>query len=170
VRPEAGAVLPSVARARVVGRQMEHVQRRVVQVSEDLDVFDLRQAVRAVASALGFDSIARHELAIVVSELGTNILKYGRRGEVTIEPVYDAERGAGIRMIAQDEGPGIDDFETALRDGHGTSGPIDPAHYLHRAGIGAGLGAVLRLSDELTYESHTRHKRLHVIRYVRRPR
>ena len=146
---------------------MPDARGRVVPVRESLDVFDLRHAVRAVASALGFDAIACHELAIVITELGTNILKYGDRGTVTIEPVADDERGAGVRLIAEDEGPGIEDFETAIRDGHATSGPIDPADFLYRQGIGAGLGAVLRLSDEMTYESHAGQKRLCVTRYVR---
>jgi serine/threonine-protein kinase RsbT len=147
---------------------MANVRRKVVPVRESLDVFDLRRAMRDVASALGFDDLACHELAIVVSELGTNILKYGTRGNVTLEPIVDDERGLGVRITAEDEGPGIGDFETAIRDGHATSGPIDPADFLHRRGIGAGLGAVLRLSDEMTYESDGGQKRLRVTRYVRR--
>jgi serine/threonine-protein kinase RsbT len=149
---------------------MVHFERKVILVREDLDVFDLRQATRAFASALGFGQVACGELAIVVSELGTNILKYGRRGSVTLEIARDPEHGAGLRIIAEDEGPGIADFEMALRDGHETTGPIDPAHFLRRAGIGSGLGAIHRLSDELTYESTTDRKRLLVTRHLRRAR
>ncbi len=151
-------------------KPMPDARGKVVPVRESLDIFELRDALRAVASDLGFDAIACHELAIVVTELGTNILKYGNRGEVTIDPIVDDERGAGVRLIAEDEGPGIEDFETAIRDGHATSGPIDPADFLSRQGIGAGLGAVLRLSDEMTYERPAGQTRLCVTRFVRRAR
>jgi serine/threonine-protein kinase RsbT len=146
------------------------VERKVISVREELDVFDLRQATRSFAATLGFSPVACGELAIVVSELGTNILKYGRRGAVTLEATRDPARGVGLRISAEDEGPGIDDFEMALRDGHETSGPIDPAKFLRRPGIGSGLGAVLRLSDDLVYENTTERKRLLVTRYVRRTR
>jgi anti-sigma regulatory factor (Ser/Thr protein kinase) len=146
------------------------VEREVIVVREDLDVFELRKVTRAFAARLGFGPVGCGELAIVVSELGTNILKYGRRGKVTLEVVRDSARGVGLRIISEDEGPGIDDFEMALRDGHETSGPIDPAKFLSRAGIGSGLGAVLRLSDDLLYENTTERKRLLVTRYVRTTR
>ena len=151
-------------------RPMANVRPKVLPVRDPLDIFDLRQEVRATASQLGFEPRACQELAIVVSELGTNILKYGVRGAVTIEATDDDERGSGLCITAEDEGPGIADFEMAIRDGHATSGPIDPANYLHRQGIGSGLGAILRLSDEMTYENDAGQKRLRVTRYLSRAR
>ena len=45
--------------------------------------------------------------------------------------------GAGIELIAEDEGPGIPDLEQAMQDGFSTN-----------RGLGGGLPGVKRLMDE----------------------
>jgi serine/threonine-protein kinase RsbT len=140
-------------------------------VREPLDVFLARWAVQRAAADLGFPRHAAGELAIAVSELCTNILKYGVRGEVTFRRVDDAVHGAGIEILAEDEGPPLVDLDAALRDGWGDRGPIDPAH-LRRGGIGAGLGAIRRLTDAFEYRAPGPggRKSFRVTRYLRRPR
>ena len=113
-------------------------------------VFAPRRAARDLATSLGFDRRAAIELAIAVSELGSNIVKYGVRGGVTIERIADPQRGVGIQIIASDEGPPFCDFATALQDGCDDRGPLDPVTFLNRHGIGAGLGAVKRFTDTIT--------------------
>lgn len=138
----------------------------MIPVREALDVFDARRAARLFAEALGFDRRASQEITIVVSELATNILKYGIRGEVLLEAVEDAALGPGLRVIARDEGPEIRDFATAVLDGYDGSGPIDPGHIIGRRGIGAGLGAVVRLSDAVEYVSGDAGKAVCATRYL----
>lgn len=138
-----------------------------VAVREPLDVFLARWAVQRVAAQIGFAKTAAGELAIVVSELSTNILKYGVRGEITLARVDDLTRGAAIEITAEDEGPPLADLELALRDGWGDRGPIDPSH-LRRGGIGAGLGAIRRLTDEFEYRPGGPRKSFRVVRYLRR--
>ncbi len=106
---------------------------------------------------------------IVVSELASNIVKYGKRGEIAFRRVTDetAER-PGIEIAASDVGPPIKDFESALRDGWTDGGPIDPARLFRRGGIGAGLGAVLRLTDRVSYEPTSTGKVITAHRYLRR--
>ena len=48
----------------------------------------------------------------------------------------------GIRVVARDEGPGIDDIELALQDGYTSGG-----------GLGLGLPGARRLVDEFDIES-----------------
>lgn len=145
-------------------------EQRTIAVREALDLFTARWTAQRIAGSIGFSSVARQEIAIVVSELGTNILKYGKRGHIAMRPIDDPVLGPGIELIAEDEGPLLRDLETALRDGHCERGPIDPLQQLRRGGIGAGLGAVLRLSDSFEYIPATPRKSFRVIRYLARPR
>jgi anti-sigma regulatory factor (Ser/Thr protein kinase) len=97
-------------------------------------------------------------------------LKYAATGELVARGFDAPGRGAGIEIVARDEGPPIVDFSRALRDGWTDCGPVDPATLLQRRGIGAGLGAVARLTDELGYERGVREKAIVAIRYLKRPR
>jgi len=142
---------------------------RTYPIKDDLSVYALRQGVRALALQAGFDSNAREELVIVASELASNILKYGPPGSVEI--ATDNEGAGGrLRLVASDHGPPFRDIATALRDGHDGSGPIDPMKLLKRKGIGAGLGAIVRMTD--SFEVHERElgKEITVVRNVVRPR
>lgn len=140
-----------------------------VAVREPLDVFLARWAVQRVATQIGFTRHVSQELAIVVSELATNILKYGVRGEIGLARIEDGIFGPGVEIIAEDDGPPLADLASALRDGWGDRGPIDPAH-LRRGGIGAGLGAIRRLTDVFEYRPGAPRKAFRVIRWLRRPR
>ena len=59
-----------------------------------------------------------------------------------IDLVRDARGRRGVRVIARDEGPGIDDLERALTDGYTTGG-----------GLGLGLPGARRLVDEFEIET-----------------
>lgn len=131
-------------------------------------VFAPRRAARELATSLGFDRRAATELAIAVSELASNIVKYGVRGSITVEPTDDPERGIGVRIVAADEGPPFCDFATALQDGCDDRGPLDPRTFLMRHGIGAGLGAVKRFTDTITLEPASAGKQIVVVRYLKR--
>jgi anti-sigma regulatory factor (Ser/Thr protein kinase) len=144
-------------------------EHRVV-VREAIDLFTARWTAQRIAGSIGFPELARQEIAIVVSELGTNILKYGTRGVIAMRPIDEATLGRGIELLAEDEGPLITDLETAVRDGHCERGPIDPIHQPRRGGIGAGLGAVLRFTDSFEYIPSRPRKAFRVVRYLKRPR
>lgn len=138
-------------------------------VRESLDVFAARWAVVRLGAAIGFPTIACQELAIAVSELATNILKYGIRGEIHLCRVDDPDAGPGLAIVAEDEGPPLADLEVAIRDGWDDRQRIDPSH-LGRRGLGAGLGAVSRLTDRLEYHPGAPIKAFRAVRYLRRPR
>jgi anti-sigma regulatory factor (Ser/Thr protein kinase) len=139
-------------------------------VREELDVFEARRAVRRFAIELGFSFEAREELVIVVSELGSNIIKYGVEGDITFEVVEEETLGGGIRVIARDVGPPFSDFTLALTDGYSDLGPIEPTALVHRKGFGGGLGAIARLSDSVEYWPGGGEKHIRVVRYRRRPK
>jgi anti-sigma regulatory factor (Ser/Thr protein kinase) len=141
------------------------------EVRDPADLYGPRREVRAVGATIGFSRAHCHELAIVVSELTSNILKYGVRGSIQFERVDSAERGPGLLVIARDIGPPFRDVDMALKDGHDDRGPIDPVLLLKRSGLGAGLGAVLRLTHSFQIcETPPIGKEIRVIRHLKAPR
>ena len=139
------------------------------QIREALDVYAPRNALGKVAQELGFQRRERAELLIVVSELCTNIVKYGVHGSLELERVVDATYGVGIAIIAHDVGPAFRDFTMALQDGCDDQGPIDPGMLMKRGGLGIGLGAVRRLTDSLCVDYTSGGKSIRVVRYLKRP-
>jgi anti-sigma regulatory factor (Ser/Thr protein kinase) len=141
-----------------------------VTVTADEDVFAARRSVRSVATSLGFSARVAEELALVASELASNMLKYAGGGEMHIAACAgDASTQVGICIAARDTAPPFD-LACALHDGHDGAGQIDPALLFGRRGIGAGLGAVARLTDALTLEETPDGKRLVAVRYLRSSR
>ena len=103
---------------------------------------------------------AFRQIAIVVSELATNIAKHGIRGEITLILDDDVPPRGELTVIARDVGPPIHDLEMAMTDGYADRGPIDPSLILSRGGLGTGLGAVLRLSDRFEYREREEGKEI----------
>jgi len=100
------------------------------------DVVTARQVVRKKAVGLGFGLVDQTKFVTASSELARNTLDYGGGGTIDIQLVENGVR-SGLRLIFEDQGPGIPDIEQALRDGF-TSGN----------GMGLGLGGAKRLSHE----------------------
>lgn len=136
-------------------------------MERDVDVFAVQHAARAFAERLGFPRREATEIAIVASELATNIIKYGVRGELTLEPLLDPLRGPGVRVTARDHGAPFVDFERASRDHSDERGPIEPAAFAGRRGIGSGLGAVRRLSHACGWAAEEHGKRVWAERWLR---
>lgn len=76
----------------------------------------------------------RSVVSTIVSELGTNLIKYSEQGDITIScsSVYDCV----VEIRAQDRGPGIADLSLAMQD-HFTTGHT----------LGLGLPGVKRMAD-----------------------
>lgn len=119
---------------------MRRVEPVVVVVRLRADVLDARRRIEALGSALQLDGRAIGELAIVVSELGSNLIDHAGGGEISGRLVKDGAVEL-LEIVAEDEGPGIADVGAALADGYST-----------RGGLGGGLGAVNRLMDVFAIE------------------
>jgi len=113
-----------------------------IAIESDADVVTARQRARALAVGLEMPSTDQTLLATAISEVARNITAYAVRGEVLLELVRDGAGRQGIRVVARDEGPGIDDVERALTDGYTTGG-----------GLGLGLPGARRLVDEFAIET-----------------
>ncbi|HKO02946.1 MAG TPA: anti-sigma regulatory factor [Thermoanaerobaculia bacterium] len=112
-----------------------------VPVAGGADVVRVRHAVRKAAVDLGFSLVEQTKVVTAASELARNMVDYGGGGIVTIDALEDGGR-KGLRLIFEDQGPGIADVQQALRDGF-TSG----------TGMGLGLGGARRLSNEFDIRS-----------------
>ena len=137
------------------------------QISDWVDVLHVQSQMLKFAQALGFPKRECGELAIVASELTSNVLKYGVRGNIQMDALDDA-RGQGVVLVAEDVGPPFRDLELALLDGNDDRGPIVPLDMLKRKGIGGGLGAIVRFSHSYQVEPLPVGKRVLVTRYLRR--
>lgn len=94
-----------------------------------------------VAQGAGLSKVAAQQLATVTSELARNILKYAGRGRIQLEIVERKSR-KGVRLVASDRGPGIEDVEQALAEHFSTGGTL-----------GLGLPGARRMMDEFIVTS-----------------
>jgi anti-sigma regulatory factor (Ser/Thr protein kinase) len=118
------------------------------------DVVTVSSHAGRMARRFGLDARRSQELAIVVSELASNIVKHGVDGEIVLTLAPDSSPAGEITIEARDVGPPIRDLQLAMIDGNDDRGPIDPALILRRGGLGTGLGAVARLADRVEYREH----------------
>jgi serine/threonine-protein kinase RsbT len=132
------------------------LQSRSIALESEHDIIIARSEVRSLAVGLGFRLIDQTRLVTVSSELARNIVKYARRGRMIAQPLDAAEGRAGIRLIFEDEGPGIPDIAAAMRDGFSTG-----------RGLGKGLPGSKRLVDVFEIESEVgRGTRVTVVRWL----
>ena len=122
------------------------VETRSFAIQGRSDVVVAASQGRRFAVRHGVDVKRATEIAIVVSELASNIVKHGVKGEIRL--LWNPENGE-IAVEAHDVGPPIHDLQLAMTDGYDDRGPIDPALILRRGGLGTGLGAIARLADRL---------------------
>jgi anti-sigma regulatory factor (Ser/Thr protein kinase) len=133
---------------------------RVFAVDVWSDVAITRHQARRLAREHGVEPRRAGEVAIVVSELASNIVKYGVRGEIALHVAAGSGGGLALTVVARDVGPPIHDLAVAMLDGHDDRGPIDPARLAQRGGLGTGLGAVARLADGLEVRQESGGKQI----------
>lgn len=102
-------------------------------------VGEARRHAAQAAADMGWGEVDAGRLALVVTELGTNLHRHAQSGRMLIA----ARAQAGeVEVICIDEGPGIPDIALALQDGHSSGGTP-----------GTGLGAVRRLASDFDIHS-----------------
>jgi len=109
----------------VAGKQSTHA------VADASQVASVRRAAGDLCAQLGFDETGVGEVALLVTEAATNILKHAGHGEILLRIA-----GGGIEILALDQGPGMSNFGASAVDGASTAGSY-----------GVGLGAMRRLAS-----------------------
>ncbi|MGA8550913.1 MAG: ATP-binding protein [Stellaceae bacterium] len=95
-----------------------------------------RLAVEFVRRA-GADDGKLARVALIATEMATNLIKHGGGGILVVDRFDDAD-GSGIELMALDQGAGMADVGRSLVDGYSTAGSP-----------GTGFGAIARQSDRL---------------------
>jgi anti-sigma regulatory factor (Ser/Thr protein kinase) len=113
-----------------------HDRQAGFHIGEPSEIATARRAACDLARTLGFNETVIGEVAIVVTEAGTNITKYAGDGEILLRKAVRHDGASGIEILAIDKGPGIAHLSRAMRDGHSTAGSY-----------GIGLGTMERLAD-----------------------
>lgn len=116
-------------------------QTVVICIHEEKDIARARKTGRDLVQALQFQPVNQTRVVTAISELARNIYRYGEKGRIKLE-VIDQQQKNGIKIIAQDDGPGIEDINKALTSGFSTSGSL-----------GAGIPGVKNMMDEFEIDS-----------------
>jgi anti-sigma regulatory factor (Ser/Thr protein kinase) len=107
----------------------------LIEVSEPSQAGEARRKAMALAEELQLGETSRGAVALATTEMATNLVKHAGRGHILVQRILRSKK-PGVRVISVDKGPGIGDVSRALADGHSSTNSM-----------GAGLGAIQRLSD-----------------------
>jgi anti-sigma regulatory factor (Ser/Thr protein kinase) len=113
----------------------------IIRVTDPTHAGEARRYAARAAEHAHLPERESGSLAIVVTELATNLIKHAGSGTLVIETTGH-NGNFGVRVLGLDKGPGMRDLSKSLRDGYSTSGTS-----------GNGLGAIKRLSSD--FDIHT---------------
>lgn len=116
---------------------------QVLLIEDVSQVGHARRMAQQLAESLAFDATDAGRVALVATELASNILKHATRGELHLR-LFTAPALTGIELLAVDRGAGFD-LHDCLRDGFSTGGTQ-----------GIGLGAIGRQADVFDVHSDAR--------------
>ncbi len=114
----------------------------VIAVMEKWHVVQAQRAAKALAWSAGLSQVAVFCFATSVSELANNLFFHTREGGTITLRAVRQNGSVGVEVVAEDDGPGIANVDSAMQDGFTTNG-----------GLGGGLPGVERLMDEFEIES-----------------
>lgn len=111
-------------------------KQELIKVSDSSQVGEIRRHSQAIAEDLGYDEVLSGRIAIVVTELATNLIKHAGGGEILL-----SYSNSSFDVLSIDKGPGLD-LQECLVDGFSTGGSA-----------GSGLGAIKRNSHFFDIQS-----------------
>lgn len=110
----------------------------VVRIDSEASLPAVLRMVDDAGRIIGFGLVDQTRLITAASELARNIAHYAGAGSVTVEEVSGLGR-SGLRVVFEDQGPGIPDIGRAMQDGYSTG-----------KGMGLGLPGAKRLAHEFS--------------------
>jgi anti-sigma regulatory factor (Ser/Thr protein kinase) len=113
----------------------------VFPVDDNSRIGEARRHASELAHELAWDELERGRLALVVTELGSNLLRHAHRGRLLIAAL---PASGEIEVLSIDRGPGIANLDQCMGDGFSTGSTP-----------GTGLGAVRRLAHSFDIHSST---------------
>lgn len=122
-----------------------HANTLTFPVKDAIDVTVGIRRVREAGLLSGASEMDQILVATIISELGTNIVKYARRGTIRVRRAQVID-GVDVDVWAEDNGPGIPDIDRAMKD-----------HFSTGNTLGLGLPGVRRMSDAFEIQSAMGH-------------
>lgn len=101
--------------------------------------------IKKILRQLGMDAAVIRRVAIATYEAEINVAIHSNGGKIKLEIYADK-----IKVIAEDQGPGIADINLAMQQGYSTA-----TNEVRELGFGAGMGLpnMKKCCDEFTIES-----------------
>lgn len=99
-------------------------------------VGEARRLAAALAARHGFGDVVSGRIAVVVNELGSNLIKHANGGRMLVA-ARELDGNVALELTTIDDGPGMCDVAGCMVDGFSTAGSR-----------GEGLGAVRRMADD----------------------
>lgn len=112
-----------------------------LEIGDSSHVGEARRIATRLLGKLDFSDVETAHVALVATELATNLLKHAKQGRLILRLLQSVKQ-FGIEIMALDRGPGMGNVAESLRDGYSTAGSA-----------GTGLGAVKRLAREFDIHS-----------------
>ncbi len=104
-------------------------------VSDTSHVGEVRRGAQSLAFRAGLADSDAARLALIVTEMATNIVKHAGKGQILLRAMLETPATTGVEVLALDQGGGISDVARSMKDGYSTAGSP-----------GTGLGAISRLA------------------------
>ncbi|MEI7501150.1 MAG: SpoIIE family protein phosphatase [Bacteroidota bacterium] len=110
-----------------------------LQIDNESDVGVCRRKAVTLAAQMGFDEVKTGEVAIMVTELVTNVIRHGGgKGKLVICQFSDTHEHNALEIWCCDSGKGIPNLSKVLKDG-----------YSGKDSLGIGMGTIRRFSDAM---------------------
>lgn len=110
-------------------------------LTNEQQIVATRQTVRGLCQALKFSLVDQTKMITAASELSRNTLIHGGGGRM-LWSVFDRNGKQALKLVFEDQGPGISDLKMAMTDGFTTG-----------SGMGLGLPGSKRLVNEFSIET-----------------
>lgn len=118
------------------------VREANVEITSSDDAVQARMLAKHMALQLGFTEPSAIRIATAVSELARNIIFYASNGAMRLIPLYGSSPRAGLKIVAIDKGPGIENLDLVMS-----------GRYKSKRGLGLGLRGVKQLMDEMEIDT-----------------
>jgi anti-sigma regulatory factor (Ser/Thr protein kinase) len=125
----------------LIARWFGSTETPPIPIYDEASVSTARQRVREAGRSCNLGNELVESVALIASELTHNQLSHARQGYFAVRPV-ERRSVKGLEVIAADIGPGIERPALAIKDRDATHGSL-----------GAGLGAVCRIADEVEFDT-----------------
>lgn len=135
------SISEGMTRAQKYCRMAEIIDKSIFSLSEPSDNAQVVYCARQMLARLGFDETRQYLVASAVSELSTNIIRYAKKGTISLQTGKEENR-VYFEVIALDDGPGMANLREALQENFSTGNSL-----------GLGLPSVQRIMDDFEIQS-----------------